>query len=121
MNRDKALIKTLKKSQPQGLPYGFNVRAMRQVLKAAEQKERRLALYSLIAVTAVSVLLAAAGVLLIRYYFNYTIDLRWPNFSVSAESAGLISGILFIGTIVLVLLVLDLLLRKLYHKMHREV
>jgi len=108
MNEDRAIKKVVKQSDAGHLPYGFSSTVMEKVFHEAEKKRRRAWYTGLGLVSGISLLMAAACVLVLRYYFDF--QLGPVNFE---KADGKLFGFFtYIGLLALVLLFFDWLLRK---------
>lgn len=116
MKHDKAIRKIVSKNEMHGLPYGFEMRVMREVVRAADKKQRRSLTLNYVSVSVVSLLLASVGFYLIKFYWNYNIQLDWPSVLISESNKWLFFCSIFLGALALLLLMLDLLIRRIMHK-----
>lgn len=111
MNKDKALIKTLKRRSDE-LSGGFEERLMSRILLEAERKSRRDYLLSLLLVGAVSLAMIAGAVFVLVYYFSFNVRDLFSGIRIRFEYNSLYTYCFYFAFLVLVLLGLDYKFRK---------
>ena len=111
MKQDKALRKVLGNSGHQ-LPFGFEARAMRLVMAAAEKKRKQAYAVGLSVTCLLAVVLAAGGYYVVSELFPFKMQLRLPKVELTPSSLNLLFLSFYIGALVLLLLVVDTYVRK---------
>ena len=119
MSENKLIDKLLRNKPDEQLPYRFNDRVMRQVYIEAERKSRRSYVKGILLISIVSLFMAVSGVVVLKSFFNINLDLSFDflNWSINNEDLSAFLNCSYIGLLALILLMIDLLLRKRKSKM----
>ena len=119
MSENKLINKILQNRRDEQLPYGFNDRVMRQVYIEAERKSRRSYVKGILLISIVSLFMAVSGVVVLKSFFNISLDLSFDflNWKFSNEDLSAFLNCSYIGFLALILLMIDMLLRKRKSKM----
>ncbi len=116
MNKDEALRTILKKESEGQLSRHFESDTMSRVFMEEARLKRRAWNRGLALVSAVSAAMVAAGILVLRYYFHFRIQLPAFRWDLAPENRSLLHFFIYIALLVLVLLVLDILFRRLRNR-----
>jgi len=116
MDQDAALRKALGRPGHEGLSYGFEMRAMKEIMQEAETRRKWASIRWIAMISIVSAIMIAAAVLLLKVYFSFSFTLRMPRMNVSPEVGSSFGFYFYIAVLALILLGLDAGLRKRMHK-----
>ena len=95
-------------------PYSLKSNILENISKEAVKRAKRAYIYNIILVSSVSVLLFAGAIYLLVSRFGFSFSM--PEFYLSPESRIMFKSCTYIASIILLLLIFDTILRKLYHK-----
>ena len=114
MKKDKAIKQALQRRIDDDFPYLLKSRILTNVHNEVEKRMKRAYIRNIILVSFVSALLVAGTIYLLVSYFGFSFSM--PDIYLSPESKTMFISCTYIASIILLLLIFDTLLRKLYNK-----
>lgn len=116
MNKDKAIVDTLKRSESGTLPEDFAEKLMEKVYMAERKRNKRSVILSYIYSSLASSGLIGLTLYLLKKDLSFQFINNFKAFFVSINSDPIFGFSIYIGAIVLLLMFMDILVRKKFHK-----